>query len=243
MNDGQVYVTLTRLEKAGLVASERADGASRRPGPQGVRADARRPAARRRVARPRWAGPSPTWRSSTSSWSPPRRPGWPTRSPSWTRSAASCCAGCATPSAPRMAEPDGSDAALLLEGIVLRLQADLRWLEACEQSWIEPEERIMSDNIETSGAACPRAVQGSTATERGWCARSTGSISTSPPERPGGDGAERLREVHAAAPAGRTGPAVGGRCGWPGAASTSWGEGAGPACGGPTSASCSRPST
>jgi DNA-binding PadR family transcriptional regulator len=34
-----------------------------------------------------------------------------------------------------LAEPDGSDAALLLEGIVLRLQADLRWLEACEASW------------------------------------------------------------------------------------------------------------
>jgi hypothetical protein len=32
-------------------------------------------------------------------------------------------------------EPAGSDAALLLEGIVLRLQADLRWLEACEQTW------------------------------------------------------------------------------------------------------------
>jgi hypothetical protein len=34
-----------------------------------------------------------------------------------------------------MAEPEGSDAGLLLEGIVLRLQADLRWLEACEQNW------------------------------------------------------------------------------------------------------------
>jgi len=32
-------------------------------------------------------------------------------------------------------EPDGSDAALLLEGIVLRLQADLRWLETCEATW------------------------------------------------------------------------------------------------------------
>jgi DNA-binding PadR family transcriptional regulator len=32
-------------------------------------------------------------------------------------------------------EPDGSDAALLLEGIVLRFQADLRWLGACEASW------------------------------------------------------------------------------------------------------------
>jgi DNA-binding PadR family transcriptional regulator len=31
--------------------------------------------------------------------------------------------------------PEGSDAGLLLEGIVLRLQADLRWLEACEANW------------------------------------------------------------------------------------------------------------
>jgi hypothetical protein len=34
-----------------------------------------------------------------------------------------------------MAEPDRSPAGLLLEGIALRLQADLRWLEACEQNW------------------------------------------------------------------------------------------------------------
>lgn len=34
-----------------------------------------------------------------------------------------------------MAESDGSEASLLLEGIVLRLQADLRWLEACEGAW------------------------------------------------------------------------------------------------------------
>jgi hypothetical protein len=34
-----------------------------------------------------------------------------------------------------MAEPDGSAAALLLEGMVLRLQGDLRWLEACERNW------------------------------------------------------------------------------------------------------------
>ena len=34
-----------------------------------------------------------------------------------------------------MAEPDRSEAGLLLEGLVLRLQADLRWLEACERHW------------------------------------------------------------------------------------------------------------
>ncbi len=34
-----------------------------------------------------------------------------------------------------MAEPERSIAALLFEGIVLRLQADLNWLEACERAW------------------------------------------------------------------------------------------------------------
>ena len=32
-------------------------------------------------------------------------------------------------------EPPDSDGALLLEGAVLRLQADIRWLEVCEQRW------------------------------------------------------------------------------------------------------------
>ncbi len=34
-----------------------------------------------------------------------------------------------------LVEPDGSDAALLLEGVVLRMQADLTWLDACDRSW------------------------------------------------------------------------------------------------------------
>jgi DNA-binding PadR family transcriptional regulator len=34
-------------------------------------------------------------------------------------------------------EAPGSVAGLLLEGIVLRLQADLRWLETCERQWSE----------------------------------------------------------------------------------------------------------
>jgi DNA-binding PadR family transcriptional regulator len=34
-----------------------------------------------------------------------------------------------------MAEPDGSDASLLLEGVVLRIEADLTWLDACERAW------------------------------------------------------------------------------------------------------------
>ncbi len=34
-----------------------------------------------------------------------------------------------------LAEPAGSTAGLLLEGVVLRLQADLRWLEECARYW------------------------------------------------------------------------------------------------------------
>ena len=40
-----------------------------------------------------------------------------------------------------MVEPEGSQAGLLLEGIVLRLQADLRWLETCERAWIDRRTR------------------------------------------------------------------------------------------------------
>jgi DNA-binding PadR family transcriptional regulator len=36
-----------------------------------------------------------------------------------------------------MAEDESSDAGLLLEGVVLRLQADLRWLEACERRFTQ----------------------------------------------------------------------------------------------------------
>jgi DNA-binding PadR family transcriptional regulator len=37
-----------------------------------------------------------------------------------------------------LAEPDDSDAALLLEGVVLRIEADLVWLDACERAWAGP---------------------------------------------------------------------------------------------------------
>jgi DNA-binding PadR family transcriptional regulator len=40
-----------------------------------------------------------------------------------------------------MEQHKGSDAELLLEGIVLRLQADLRWLEICEITWTKRRKR------------------------------------------------------------------------------------------------------
>lgn len=134
MNDGQIYVTLTRLEKVGLVASERATGSPDRPDRKvyGLTAHGQE-----RVAE---------WLTEVS-W--PR----PDLAEFHLKLVAAAAAGLADPltivdaqrrellrrlrDAQRaaMAEPDGSEAALLLEGIVLRLQADLHWLEACEQAW------------------------------------------------------------------------------------------------------------
>jgi DNA-binding PadR family transcriptional regulator len=134
LNPGQVYVTLTRLEKAGLVTSERAEGLADR---QDRKVYALTPDGQQRVAE---------WLAEVS-W--PR----PDLAEFHLKLVAAAAAGLADPlsivdaqrrellrrlrDAQRaaLAEPEGSDAALLLEGIVLRLQADLRWLEACEQNW------------------------------------------------------------------------------------------------------------
>jgi DNA-binding PadR family transcriptional regulator len=136
LNAGQIYVTLGRLEKAGLVAVEEMPGA---PGP----ADRDRKvyvltaAGQQRVAE---------WLAEVS-WPKPDLAEF------HLKLIAAAAAGLADPigivdaqrrellrrlrdaQRAEMAVPDGSDAALLLEGIVLRLQADLRWLEACEANW------------------------------------------------------------------------------------------------------------
>jgi DNA-binding PadR family transcriptional regulator len=134
MNPGQIYVTLTRLEKAGLVTSERAEGLADRPDRTVY---ALTPTGQQRVAE---------WLAEVS-WPKPDLAEF------HLKLVAAAAAGLADPlsivdgqrrellrrlrDAQRaaLAEPDGSDAGLLLEGVVLRLQADLRWLEACEQNW------------------------------------------------------------------------------------------------------------
>ncbi|MEU4407110.1 PadR family transcriptional regulator [Streptosporangium sp. NPDC023963] len=134
MNAGQVYVTLTRLEKAGLLAVETsADDADR----SDRKVYALTPTGQQRVAE---------WITEVS-WPKPGLAEF------HLKLIAAASARLADPltivgaqrrellrrlrDAQRaaMAEPDHSDAALLLEGIVLRLQADLRWLEACEKNW------------------------------------------------------------------------------------------------------------
>jgi DNA-binding PadR family transcriptional regulator len=134
MNAGQIYVVLTRLEKAGLVVSERSTTVADLPDRKMY---ALTPNGQQRVAE---------WLAEVS-WPKPDLAEF------HLKLVAAAAAGLADPltivdtqrrellrrlrDAQRaaMGEPDRSDAALLLEGVVLRLQADLRWLEACEQSW------------------------------------------------------------------------------------------------------------
>ena len=135
MNDGQIYVPLGRLERAGMVAAwpgspERLD---------------------RKVYSLTAAGQSRVgeWLSEVS---------WPKPDIAefHLKLIAAATAGLADPVSiidnqrrellrllrdaqdAAMAEPEGSSVSLLLEGIVLRLQADLRWLEACEGAWTKP---------------------------------------------------------------------------------------------------------
>jgi DNA-binding PadR family transcriptional regulator len=134
MNDGQVYVTLGRLEKAGQVVCERTAGNPDRPDRKMY---ALTGAGQQRVAE---------WLVEVS-WPKPDLAEF------HLKLLAAAAAGLADPVAivdaqrrellrrlrdaqrAAMAEPDGSEPALLLEGVVLRLQADLHWLEACERAW------------------------------------------------------------------------------------------------------------
>lgn len=133
LNAGHVYVTLGRLEKADLVRARRVDQAGR-PDRKVYELTA---AGRDRVRE---------WLSDTS---------WPKPAPAefHLKLVAAAAAGLADPvrlidkqrgellvglrEAQRaaLAEPVGSVAGLLLEGVVLRLQADLRWLEECARYW------------------------------------------------------------------------------------------------------------
>jgi DNA-binding PadR family transcriptional regulator len=136
MNAGHVYVTLGRLEKAGLVTREGPGGSSDR---SDRKVYVLTPAGEERVAE---------WLSEVS-WPKPDLAEF------HLKLIAAAAAGLADPvgivdlqrrellrrlrdvQRASMAEPDHSDAGLLLEGIALRLQADLRWLEACERVWTD----------------------------------------------------------------------------------------------------------
>jgi DNA-binding PadR family transcriptional regulator len=134
LNPGQVYVTLTRMERAGLVAVEQVGQPS--PDKKVYELTA---AGRDRVAE---------WLADLS---------WPKVTPTdfHLKLVAAAAAGLADPVAlidaqrhellrqlrevqeVTMLEPPDSRGGLLLEGAALRLQADIRWLEVCEQRWLD----------------------------------------------------------------------------------------------------------
>jgi DNA-binding PadR family transcriptional regulator len=134
VNDGQIYVTISRLEKAGFIARQETGA----------------PEAGRKIYQLTAAGQERVaeWLAEVS-WPKPDLAEF------HLKLVAAAQAGLADPisivDAQRrelirrlweveraaMAEPGDSMAGLLLEGIVLRLQADLRWLEACERAWMD----------------------------------------------------------------------------------------------------------
>jgi DNA-binding PadR family transcriptional regulator len=133
LNDGQIYVTLTRLEKLGLVGgATTGDGEGR-----DRKVYELTPAGQRRVTE---------WLAEVA---------WPRPAPTdfHLKLAAAAAARLADPitlvdtqrrellrrlrdaQLSALAEPPGSLPGLLLEGQVLRLEADLKWLDTCEHTW------------------------------------------------------------------------------------------------------------
>jgi DNA-binding PadR family transcriptional regulator len=139
LNAGQVYVTLNRLERAGLVTSERV-GQVDRPDRKVYELTA---AGRTRVMEwlddTSWPKPAPAEFHLKLVAAAAAGLGDPVRLVDMQRHA--LLAGLAAAQRAALAEPEGSVAGLLLEGVVLRLQADLRWLEACAQYWTSTKGR------------------------------------------------------------------------------------------------------
>jgi len=137
LSDGQIYVTLGRLQRAGLVSVRRVDQTDR---------------LERKVYELTQSG-----RERAADWL--RDTSWPAAAPAvfHLKLITAAAAGLADPVelvksqrdelllALRVAqqkaldEPPESIAGLLLEGVVLRLQADLRWLQACAGHWSRGE--------------------------------------------------------------------------------------------------------
>lgn len=135
LNVGQVYVTLSRLERAGLVAVRDIEQSSR-PDKKVYEASA----SGREVAR--------AWLADV---------GWPKTAPVdfHLKLVTAAATGMADPVAlidaqrrellrrlarlqhALAARTQAGDAGVLAEGFALRLQADIRWLEVCERHWIK----------------------------------------------------------------------------------------------------------
>jgi DNA-binding PadR family transcriptional regulator len=139
LNAGHVYVTLTRLEKAGLVASQRVGQTDRPDRKVYALSEAGRARVTQWLEDTSWPKPAPAEFHLKLVAAAAAGLGDPVRLVDAQRHA--LLAGLAAAQRAALAEPDDSVAGLLLEGVVLRLQADLRWLEACARYWTETKGR------------------------------------------------------------------------------------------------------
>jgi DNA-binding PadR family transcriptional regulator len=139
LNAGHVYVTLTRLEKAGLVASQRVGQTDRPDRKVYALSEAGRARVTQWLEDTSWPKPAPAEFHLKLVAAAAAGLGDPVRLVDAQRHA--LLAGLAAAQRAALAEPGGSVAGLLLEGVVLRQQADLRWLEACAQYWNARKER------------------------------------------------------------------------------------------------------
>lgn len=134
LNAGQIYVTLTRLERAGLVVQEREDDPTRGP--------------RRKVY-----ALTPPGRDRVVEWLAESAGTKPDVAEFHLKLVAAAVSGLADPRAlvagqrqelmrslgqvqrAALEQAPESEPWVLLEGVALRMQADLRWLDVCERVW------------------------------------------------------------------------------------------------------------
>jgi DNA-binding PadR family transcriptional regulator len=139
LNSGHVYVTLGRLEKAGLVTSERVGQADRPDRKVYELTSDGRARVTEWLADASWPKPAPAEFHLKLVAAASAGLADPVRLVDAQRHVLLAELGAAQRAA--LAEPGDSVAGLLLEGVVLRLQADLRWLEACARFWTQTKGR------------------------------------------------------------------------------------------------------
>jgi DNA-binding PadR family transcriptional regulator len=136
LKEGPVYVTLNRLERAGLVSAERVGQADRPDRKVYVLTTAGRDRVAAWLGDTSWPKPAPAEFHLKLVSAAAAGLGDPARIVDAQRHAV--LAELAAVQRAALAEPAGSAAGLLLEGVVLRLQADPHWLEACARFWATP---------------------------------------------------------------------------------------------------------
>jgi DNA-binding PadR family transcriptional regulator len=133
LNPGQVYVALGRLERSGLVRSKRVEQSARPDRKTYALTEAGRARVDEWLEDATWPRPAPAEFHLKLVAAAAAGLADPLRLIERQRHALLAELGVAQRAA--LAEAEESVAGLLLEGVVLRLQSDLRWLEQCVRFW------------------------------------------------------------------------------------------------------------